>query len=153
MKKGIPSLLLILSGCMFFIPTAGAQYMSQYSGPAPDTSAQDSGEIQESYGATVGRKFGSGASNMALGWIEIPKNTLNVSNDPDTRYALFGLVGGVIKGTLHAIGRTLTGVGDFVTAPLPTKSMIRSDYVWDDFRADTQYGPYFQLTDRPEMSE
>lgn len=110
-------------------------------------------QSDETYGATFGRKVGSGATNMALGWIEVPKNVLNSANDVDTKYVLFGLVGGVIKGVLHTVGRTMTGVGDLVTAPLPTQSMIRSDYVWDDFKSDTTYGPYFQLRDPPNHAE
>ena len=151
MKKGVYPWCLILLGCVVSIPITSAQDMSQYSDR--DTVRASTGPVHESYGTTVGRKLGSGASNMAMGWIEIPKNTLNVTNDSDTQYVLFGLVGGVIKGTLHAVGRTLTGVSDFVTAPLPTKPMIRSDYVWDEFSQDTTYGPYYQLTDPPASNE
>lgn len=143
MKTGIHTLLSIGLAGALVTPYCMAQ------DPASAGENQEFGRTGESYGTTVGRKLGSGASNMALGWIEIPKNALNVTNDYDTKYALFGLVGGVIKGTLHAVGRTLTGVGDFVTAPLPTKPMISSDYVWDDFKDDTSYGPYFQLSDSP----
>ncbi|MGH8558038.1 MAG: exosortase system-associated protein, TIGR04073 family [Methylococcales bacterium] len=138
MKPGIYTLLPMLLAGVLFTPFCMAQDPSM-AGEYPE-----SGQSGERYGTTVGRKLGSGLSNMAMGWIEIPKNTLNVTNDPDTKYALFGLVGGIIKGTLHAVGRTLTGAGDFVTVPLPTKPMIRADYVWDDFNSDTTYGPYFQ---------
>ncbi len=151
MQIKIYSLLSISLGWTLLIPPASAQGMSQYAEPAVGSAG--AGAVSENYGTTVGRKMGSGASNMAMGWVEIPKNTLNLTNDVDTRYVLFGLVGGVIKGTLHAVGRTLTGVGDFVTAPLPTKPMIRSNYVWDNFTEDTTYGPYFQLTEPPTDAE
>lgn len=152
MKKGTyPVTLFMLLGCVLFTPMTMAQGMSQYS--EPGTVPASPGTMSESYGTTFGRKLGSGSSNMAMGWIEIPKNTLNLTNDIDTKYVLFGLVGGIIKGTLHTIGRTLTGVGDFVTSPVPTKPMIRPNYVWDQFGEDTTYGPYFQLTDPPGNAE
>lgn len=144
MKKGINTLFLpILLGCTLFTPLALAQ------DPAPATMYSSPSITGESYGTTVGRKLGSGFSNMTMGWIEIPKNTLNVTNDIDTKYVIFGVVGGLLKGTLHTLGRTLTGVIDVITFPLPTKPMIRPDYVWDKFGTDTTYGPYFILTDSP----
>ncbi len=104
-------------------------------------------EMQDSYGSHVGRKLGTGIANLTTGWIEIPKNALNTTNDLDTKYVLFGIIGGTIKGTLHAVGRTLTGVLDLVTFPIPTKPMIKQGYVWRNFDNDTTYGPYFRLRD------
>lgn len=144
-------ILFAILGWTLLVPPALARDMSSYSNPV--MIAPGSERVDESYGTTVGRKMGSGLSNMAMGWIEIPKSALNVTNDIDTRYVVFGFVGGLIKGTLHAVGRTLTGVGDFVTSPIPTKPMIRSSYVWDDFHHDTTYGPYFQLTESQEAEK
>jgi len=107
-------------------------------------------EMQDSYGTYIGRKLGTGIANLTTGWIEIPKNALNTTNDMDTKYVLFGIVGGTIKGTLHAVGRTLTGVLDLVTFPLPTKPMIKQGYVWRNFDENTTYGPYFRLRDSEE---
>ena len=96
---------------------------------------------EESYGDTVGRKLGSGFSNIALGWLEIPKNVLNTSNDLNL---IAGFSLGVLKGVLHTTGRMLTGVVDVVSAPLPTQPIVEPDYVWENFAIDTHYGPAFQ---------
>ena len=131
-------------GATWLVSPAFARDMSSYSNPV--MVAPGSEYDNERYGRTVGRKVTTGLSNMAMGWIEIPKNAINVTNDIDTKYVVFGFVGGLIKGTLHAVGRTLTGVSDFVTAPIPTKPMIHSGHVWQDFRHDTTYGPYYRIT-------
>lgn len=106
---------------------------------------ESSQQIEQSYGSYIGTKLGTGLANMATGWIEIPKNTINLTNQAD--YVFFGFIGGMIKGTLHTVGRTMTGVLDVITFPLPTKPMIRSGLVWNNFGANTTYGPYFQLRD------
>ncbi len=113
-------------------------------------------EEDDSYGSYVGRKLGTGFANMLTGWIELPKNAINTTNDMDTKYVLFGVIGGTIKGALHTVGRTLTGVVDVITFPIPTKPMIKQGYVWRSFDDDTTYGPYFRLRnteDYPNSSQ
>ncbi len=113
-------------------------------------------EEEESYGSYVGRKLGTGFANLATGWIELPKNAINTTNDMDTKYVIFGVIGGTIKGVLHTVGRTLTGAIDVVTFPIPTKPMIKQGYVWRAFEDDTTYGPYFRLRgsqDYPNSSQ
>ena len=102
-------------------------------------------ETDDSYGTYIGRKLRTGFANLTTGWIEIPKNAINTTNDVDTKYVLFGVIGGTIKGVLHAVGRTLTGAVDLVTFPIPTKPMIKQGYVWREFDDTTTYGPYFRL--------
>jgi putative exosortase-associated protein (TIGR04073 family) len=93
------------------------------------------------YGQLVGRKLASGFSNMALGIAEIPKNMIITTNQTN---ALFGVTGGAIKGLLHTLGRTLSGIVDIVTFPIPTQPITRPPLVWQDFQTETQYGPVFQ---------
>lgn len=93
------------------------------------------------YGQLVGRKLASGFSNMALGIAEIPKNMIITTNQTN---ALFGVTGGAIKGLLHTLGRTLSGIVDIVTFPVPTQPITRPPLVWQDFQTETQYGPVFQ---------
>jgi putative exosortase-associated protein (TIGR04073 family) len=93
------------------------------------------------YAQVVGRKLASGFSNMALGAAEIPKNMIITTNQTN---AIFGVTGGAIKGLLHTLGRTLAGIVDIVTFPIPTQPITRPPLVWQSFETETQYGPVFQ---------
>ena len=92
----------------------------------------------ESYGQTVGRKLANGLANITTGVAEIPKNIIIINNQSNFAY---GFVGGTMKGLLHMAGRMGVGVVDLITAPIPTYSIVYPNYVWDDFYAETTYGP------------
>lgn len=94
----------------------------------------------EGYGAAVGKKAGVGFTNLALAWLEVPKNVVNTTNQ--TNLAV-GLTGGVIKGIAHTAGRILSGAADVVTIPFPTRPIAQPEFVWESFSVDTQYGPIF----------
>jgi putative exosortase-associated protein (TIGR04073 family) len=94
----------------------------------------------DDYGATTTLKLGSGLSNLTMGWLEIPKNMINTSNQTNV---LLGISGGLLKGLLHTIGRTLTGAVDFLTFPLPTQPIAHPTFVWQTFFDETSYGPAF----------
>lgn len=89
------------------------------------------------YGEQFAEKAGTGFTNLLTGWIEIPKNVINVTNESNI---LWGLTGGVIKGTLHTVARTAAGAFDFITSPIPTKPLVRPAFVWENFTVDTTYG-------------
>jgi putative exosortase-associated protein (TIGR04073 family) len=86
----------------------------------------------------VGDKLAAGSSNLVLGWLEIPKNMINTSNEYNIA---LGLTGGLVKGALHTIGRTVSGLFDVVTFPLPSTSIVQPPYVWENFDVETKYGP------------
>ncbi|AAU91439.1 exosortase system-associated protein, TIGR04073 family [Methylococcus capsulatus] len=94
----------------------------------------------DDYGTTTTLKLGSGLSNLTLGWLEIPKNMINTSNQINV---LFGISGGLLKGLLHTAGRTLTGAVDFLTFPVPTQPIAHPEFVWQKFSDETSYGPAF----------
>ena len=94
------------------------------------------------YGEEVGMKLGSGFSNIALSWLEVPKNMINTTNQ--TNLAL-GLIGGVIKGVLHTLARTTAGVTDVLSAPLPTQPIVEPQFIWQNFDVETHYNPVFKL--------
>jgi len=94
-----------------------------------------------SYGEKVGLKFGSGYTNMVLGMAEIPKNAIITTNQTN---ALFGVTGGIFKGILHGVGRTLAGVVDLLTSPIPSDPIPKPPFVWENFQTETQYGPVLQ---------
>ncbi|MDD2767598.1 MAG: exosortase system-associated protein, TIGR04073 family [Methylococcus sp.] len=94
----------------------------------------------DDYGSTASLKLGSGLSNLTLGWLEVPKNMINTSNQTNV---LFGISGGLLKGMLHMVGRTLTGAVDFITFPVPTQPIAHPEFVWQKFSEETTYGPAF----------
>jgi putative exosortase-associated protein (TIGR04073 family) len=96
----------------------------------------------ETYGDTIRTKLASGLSNLFLGILEIPKNVIKTANETNL---LFGMTGGMIKGTAHMLGRTLSGVVDTFTFPVPTQPIANPAYVWEDWYVDTLYGPYFPI--------
>lgn len=92
----------------------------------------------ESYGETFGRKILSGFANVGLSALEIPKTMIIVNNQSNV---IFGVIGGGFKGLVNTIGRTGVGVLDLLTSPIPTDPIVKPLYVWDDFNAETTYGP------------
>jgi putative exosortase-associated protein (TIGR04073 family) len=87
-------------------------------------------------------KLNQGFFNTTTGWIEIPKNVVNISHDQNI---FVGLTWGVLRGTAHAVSRTLVGAGELITSPIPTdvynlpEGYISPPYVWDRFSEDTRY--------------
>lgn len=117
-------------------PMRGAQYL-------PYQPAQEDGlPPTASYGEKIGHKAASGFANLGTSWLEIPKNIINTHNQSNLAY---GLVGGTIKGILNTTGRALVGAVDLITFWLPTKPIPNPPFVWQDFDADTTYGPIFRL--------
>ncbi len=104
------------------------------------------------YRRQVGDKALSGAANIVSAPLEIPKNIINVTNE-DGGNIFYGLVGGVIKGSIDAAGRISNGVADLVTAPIPTKTVVNPKYVWDDFDESNTYGKVMRLVDNPKIEQ
>lgn len=96
---------------------------------------------QPGYAETLRLKLGSGIANMLTGWVEVPKNMLNTTNQSGNIF--LGIGGGGGKGLLHMLARTLSGVVDFITFPVPTRPIPDPPVVWERFYTDTRYGPYF----------
>lgn len=98
-------------------------------------------EEHGSYQRNVAEKAGNGIANLATGWLEMPKNIINITNEHNI---VFGVLGGMLKGTVNMMGRMGVGLVDLVTAPIPTQPIVHPLMVWDDFDADTHYGPVFR---------
>ena len=97
-------------------------------------------EPSESYGEIVGRKLLNGFANILTGPAEIPKNIIIVNNDSNI---VWGVLGGSLKGLINTAGRMGVGAIELVSAPIPTYPIIYPAYIWDDFYAETTYGPAF----------
>ena len=66
--------------------------------------------------ADAGTKFGRGLTNTAFGWFEIINE---IGNESDRHGPWIGFPSGLLRGTVFGIGRTLAGVYELVTFPLP----------------------------------
>jgi len=82
------------------------------------------------YGDGIGKKLGRGIANTAFGWLEIPKGIEKVG---DENNFLAASTWGVIYGSGNAIVRTLAGVYEVVTFPVPAPAnfepLIKPEFV------------------------
>lgn len=98
-------------------------------------------QAEDDYLTGFSNKLSQGLANMAFGFIEIPKNVINISNEHNI---LVGLTWGVVRGVAHAASRTLVGGAEFLTSPIPTGDFASPAYVWDRFSEDSRYfGLYY----------
>jgi putative exosortase-associated protein (TIGR04073 family) len=85
-------------------------------------------------GNTALDKLGRGLAGMTTGFLELPGNVVAVARDE-------GAVGGVTIGLAKGVGmvpvRTLVGVYEFVTSPIPApehyKPILEPTYPWGYF--------------------
>lgn len=127
-----------------YISMAQADMQQQGYGGTDYTPITQMDEPQQptSYGRKIGKKALSGWANLSLGFLEIPKNIINTTNQSNFFYGVFG---GLLKGIVNTVGRMGVGIADLITFPLPTKPIARPVFIWDNFDVDTTYGEVFRL--------
>ncbi|TAN67795.1 MAG: exosortase system-associated protein, TIGR04073 family [Methylobacter sp.] len=91
---------------------------------------------EHGYLSGVGSKFGQGLANTATGFIEIPKNIINISHEQN---AFVGVTWGLLRGVIETVSRTTVGAVELITSPIPTSDFITPPYVWDRFSEDSRY--------------
>lgn len=94
------------------------------------------------YSATIGEKFGTGVTNVAAGFVEVPK-TIYTSSMQDGLAS--GLTLGLFKGIANSVGRSVMGVSDMFTFMIPTKPMVQPSLIWQDFDRETTYSNTWEL--------
>ncbi|WP_394754131.1 exosortase system-associated protein, TIGR04073 family [Crenothrix sp.] len=99
---------------------------------------------QQQYKRQVEKKAINGFANITTGFLEVPKNMINLTNEEDSNI-VYGVIGGGVKGIIDAVGRMTVGTFDLLTAPLPTKQVVYPKYVWDDFDKSNTYDKVFRL--------
>ncbi|SJM94055.1 exosortase system-associated protein, TIGR04073 family [Crenothrix polyspora] len=99
---------------------------------------------QQQYQRQVEKKAISGITNIATGFLEVPKNMINLTNEEDSNI-VYGVIGGGVKGILDTVGRMTAGTFDLLTAPLITKPIVYPQRVWDDFDKANTYEKIFRL--------
>jgi len=96
----------------------------------------DQPKEQQSWGSRFVAKASHGFANMGTGFIELPKNIANITDDSNI---FAGLTLGVVRGVVQAVTRTLVGGAEFLTSPIPTDDYVTPGYVWERFSEDTRY--------------
>ena len=108
----------VLSGVLLSVGTANAD------------------EEEQSYLAGFGSRVSQGFANTTTGFIELPKNVINISNESNI---FVGATWGVLRGVFESVGRTTVGVAELITAPIPTDPYVTPPYVWNRFSEDSRY--------------
>lgn len=118
-------------------------FLSFSSLSSADVNNDEINTTEASYGSKIGQKALWGLSNATLGFFEIPKNMILVTNKSNI---LYGLTAGLGLGALNTVGRTVVGVNDLVFFLLPTQPIVRPIHPWNDYLdVDTSYDDVFAL--------
>ncbi len=77
------------------------------------------------------RKLGRGAANLVTGWMEVPAQVLEATEQSGS---IAGVTVGLGRGLLFGLGRTLAGAFEVATFPLPNPKthygpMVRPEFV------------------------
>ncbi len=89
------------------------------------------------YFSRAGTKIISGVTNVATGWMELPKNII-LWGQRDKNVVIGGAEG-LLWGIFHTVSRTGNGALDLVTFWLPTYPAPDPLFIWDDFSKDSDY--------------
>ena len=106
MKRAWVQLFIVLG---LFSLTANVKLGWASDAPVAPTDKMD-------YGTGVGKKLGRGISNVAFGWLEIPKGIEDVG---EKNNFIAALTWGPIYGVGKAVIRTVAGVYETATFPVP----------------------------------
>lgn len=98
--------------------------------------------MAESYPEKVTGKLGNGITNVATGFIEIPKNMLILSHEETPAY---GATVGLVVGIVYMVGRTLFGAINIATFMIPSKLFVDPNYIWKNFDKTTTFNPDWQM--------
>lgn len=90
----------------------------------------------ESYLSGFTNKLSQGFANMATGFIEIPKNVINITDEDNI---FVGMTWGVLRGAAHGVSRTLVGGIEFLSSPIPSSEFAAPAYAWERFSEDSRY--------------
>lgn len=89
-----------------------------------------------SCGSCFTSKVSQGTANIVTGFVEIPKNIVNISHDQNI---FVGITWGTLRGVVHAVSRTLVGGVELISSPIATEELISPAYVWERFSEDSRY--------------
>ncbi|MBN1872322.1 MAG: hypothetical protein JW800_07095 [Candidatus Omnitrophica bacterium] len=97
------------------------------------------------------QKFWIGLVNTFTGWVELPAQTLKGYNDGfggDESNKVIGVIGGVVEGLYHSVGRTVSGVADMTTFwaadPVDYEGVgipLDAEYAWEEGEGYEYFSP------------
>lgn len=90
----------------------------------------------ESYLDGFSSKVTQGFSNLAFGFMEIPKNVVNISSEQNI---FVGMTWGILRGAAHGVGRTLVGGIELLSSPIPSSEFAAPAYPWERVSEDSRY--------------
>ncbi|PIU41256.1 MAG: exosortase system-associated protein, TIGR04073 family [Candidatus Omnitrophica bacterium CG07_land_8_20_14_0_80_42_15] len=86
--------------------------------------------VSNCYAQDMTRKLGRGVGNILTGWIEVPKNIYDTSVESNV---FAGLTLGLVKGIGMTVMRTVVGVYETATFPVPLpedyKPIVEPEFV------------------------
>ena len=93
----------------------------------------------EGYAQDAGGKLGRGLAGMVAGWVELPGN-IYAEGSKNGFFA--GITVGFAKGIGMTVARTLVGVYEFITFPIPAPDeynpILMPEFPWDYFSGEGQ---------------
>ncbi len=95
-----------------------------------------------SYPAKIGGKLGMGLINTVTGIAEIPKSMMVTTAKDGIG---LGMSLGFVNGMTNMLGRTLVGMVDVVSFPIPTKPMITPPVIFQSFDQETTYASGWEI--------
>ncbi len=110
----VMSVLLLTAGCAW-----------------ASTESLPSDIAREDYGTGSSKKLGRGISNVAFGWLDIPKGIEAVGQEQNF---LAAVTWGPIYGVGQAVKRTLVGVYEVATFPVPSEPIVKPEFVLNSDR-------------------
>lgn len=81
---------------------------------------------EQNYGTGVSQKLGRGLSNLAFGWLDLPKGIEAVGAEQNF---LAAVTWGPIYGAGQAVKRTLVGAYEVATFPAPQDPIVKPEFV------------------------
>jgi putative exosortase-associated protein (TIGR04073 family) len=91
---------------------------------------------EQNYPSQFGSKVSQGLANVTTGFIEIPKNIVNISHEQNF---FVGITWGLLRGVWEGVNRTVVGAVELISSPIPTTDFLTPPYVWERFSEDTRY--------------
>ena len=98
--------------------------------------SQTANANSQEYPSCFTSNVSQGVANIVTGFIEIPKNIINISHDQNI---FLGLSWGTLRGVIHAVSRTVVGGAELISSPFASEELISPAYVWERFSEDSRY--------------
>lgn len=96
---------------------------------------------EDNYFMGAGKKLAVGFVNAVTAGVELPKNIYLSTTQADLAYLPITPFFGAINGVGDTVGRSLAGMVDMVTFPIPTQNLVSPGFVWENFDLRTTLGP------------